>query len=123
MLIINSEKTIQTVFSIPSTRTKESTTPIFTTTLLPQPTSLPQLTQLAIGSNRVGVIGGSLVGAIISIAGIIGFIAYRYVKGRNAAPVLELADLELYSNSSNEEIFPPIAEKTVVIYLCNLEQC
>ncbi|MBA8769658.1 hypothetical protein HCR16_00400 [Wolbachia pipientis] len=109
--IINSEKTIQTVFSIPSTRTKESTTPIFTTTLLPQPTSSPQPTQLAIGSNRAGVIGGSLVGAIISIAGIIGFIAYRYVKGRNAAPVLELADLELYSNSSNEEIFSTHSRK------------
>nr|CAD7415852.1 unnamed protein product [Timema poppensis] len=62
--IINSEKTIQTVFSIPSTRTKESTTPIFTTTLLPQPTSSPQPTQLAIGSNRAGMIGGSLIGTI-----------------------------------------------------------
>ncbi len=105
--IINSEKTIQTVFSIPSTRTKESTTPIFTTTLLPQPTSSPQPTQLAIGSNRAGMIGGSLVGAI-GIVGIIGFIAYRYVKGRNAAPVLELTDLgyrRRSSSSSDEEIF------------------
>ncbi len=105
--IINSEKTIQTVFSIPSTRTKESTTPIFSTTLLPQPTSSPQPTQLAIGSNRAGMIGGSLVGAI-GIVGIIGFIAYRYVKGRNAAPVLELTDLgyrRRSSSSSDEEIF------------------
>ncbi|WP_353286088.1 hypothetical protein [Wolbachia endosymbiont (group A) of Philanthus triangulum] len=106
--IINSEKTIQTVFSIPSTRTKESTTPIFTTTLLPQPTSSPQPTQLAIGSNRAGMIGGSLIGTI-GIAGIIGFIAYKCIKKYhgyyNAAHVLELADLESHSNSSNEEIF------------------
>ena len=54
----SSEKTTQTVFIIPSTRTRESTTPIFTTTLLPQTTSSPQPTQLAIGSNRAGVIGG-----------------------------------------------------------------
>ncbi len=103
----NSEKTTQTVFSIPSTRTKESTTPIFTTTLLPQSTSSPQPTQLAIGSNKAGMIGGSLVGAI-GIVGIIGFIAYRYVKGRNAAPVLELTDLgyrRRSSSSSDEEIF------------------
>ncbi|WP_353271675.1 hypothetical protein [Wolbachia endosymbiont (group A) of Nomada goodeniana] len=103
----SSEKTTQTVFSIPSTRTKESTTPIFTTTLLPQSTSSPQPTQLAIGSNKAGMIGGSLVGAI-GIVGIIGFIAYRYVKGRNAAPVLELTDLgyrRLSSSSSDEEIF------------------
>ncbi|WP_353285460.1 hypothetical protein [Wolbachia endosymbiont (group A) of Andrena helvola] len=53
----SSEKTTQTVFSIPSTRTKESTTPIFTTTLLPQSTSSPQPTQLAIGSNKAGMIG------------------------------------------------------------------
>ncbi|WP_353275995.1 hypothetical protein [Wolbachia endosymbiont (group A) of Pipizella viduata] len=106
--IINSEKTIQTVFSIPSTRTKESTTPIFTTTLLPQPTSSPQPTQLAIGSNRAEMIGGSLIGTI-GIAGIIGFIAYKCIKKYhgyyNAAHVLELADLESHSNSSNEEIF------------------
>ncbi|WP_353272299.1 hypothetical protein [Wolbachia endosymbiont (group A) of Urophora cardui] len=106
--IINSEKTIQTVFSIPSTRTKESTTPIFTTTLLPQPTSSPQPTQLAIGSNRAGMIGGSLIGTI-GIAGIIGFIAYKCIKKYhgyyNAAHVLELANLESHSNSSNEEIF------------------
>ncbi|WP_264704916.1 hypothetical protein [Wolbachia endosymbiont (group A) of Gymnosoma rotundatum] len=103
----SSEKTTQTVFSIPSTRTKESTTPIFTTTLLPQSTSSPQPTQLAIGSNKAGMIGGSLVGAI-GIVGIIGFIAYRYVKGRNAAPVLELTDLgyrRRSSSSSDEEIF------------------
>ncbi|MDR2045441.1 MAG: hypothetical protein LBP77_00325 [Rickettsiales bacterium] len=56
----SSEKTTQTVFIIPSTRTRESTTPIFTTTLLPQTTSSPQPTQLAIGSNRAGVIGGGL---------------------------------------------------------------
>ncbi|BFD47011.1 MAG: hypothetical protein DMENIID0003_00850 [Wolbachia endosymbiont of Sergentomyia squamirostris] len=103
----SSEKTTQTVFSILSTRTKESTTPIFTTTLLPQSTSSPQPTQLAIGSNKAGMIGGSLVGAI-GIVGIIGFIAYRYVKGRNAAPVLELTDLgyrRRSSSSSDEEIF------------------
>ncbi|GKS78167.1 hypothetical protein wHma_01740 [Wolbachia pipientis] len=103
----SSEKTTQTVFSIPSTRTKESTTPIFTTTLLLQSTSSPQPTQLAIGSNKAGMIGGSLVGAI-GIVGIIGFIAYRYVKGRNAAPVLELTDLgyrRRSSSSSDEEIF------------------
>ncbi|WP_242049602.1 MULTISPECIES: hypothetical protein [unclassified Wolbachia] len=103
----SSEKTTQTVFSIPSTRTKESTTPIFTTTLLPQSTSSPQPTQLAIGSNKAGMIGGSLVGAI-GIVGIIGFIAYRYVKGRNAASVLELTDLgyrRRSSSSSDEEIF------------------
>ncbi len=103
----SSEKTTQTVFSIPSTRTKESTTPIFTTTLLPQSTSSPQPTQLAIGSNKAGMIGGSLVGAI-GIVGVIGFIAYRYVKGRNAAPVLELTDLgyrRRSSSSSDEEIF------------------
>ncbi|MBS9530319.1 hypothetical protein INQ25_02765 [Wolbachia endosymbiont of Rhagoletis cerasi] len=97
----------QTVFTIPSAETKESTTPIFTTTLLPQTTSSPQPTQLAIGSNRAGMIGGSLVGAI-GIVGIIGFIAYRYVKGRNAAPVLELTDLgyrRRSSSSSDEEIF------------------
>ncbi|GFR24459.1 glycerol-3-phosphate dehydrogenase [Trichonephila clavata] len=106
----SSEKTTQTVFIIPSTRTRESTTPIFTTTLLPQTTSSPQPTQLAIGSNRAGVIGGSLVGAIISIAGIIGFMAYKYVKGRNAAPVLELTDFNdrrrsSSSGNSDEEIF------------------
>ncbi len=53
------------------------------------------------------MIGGSLIGTI-GIAGIIGFIAYRYVKGRNAAPVLELTDLgyrKRSSSSSDEEIF------------------
>jgi hypothetical protein len=54
----SSEKTTQTVFIIPSTRTRESTTAIFTTTLLPQTTSSPQPTQLAMRSNRAGVIGG-----------------------------------------------------------------
>ncbi|WP_338406369.1 hypothetical protein [Wolbachia endosymbiont (group A) of Longitarsus flavicornis] len=80
---------------------------MFTTTLFSQTTSSPQPTQLAIGSNRAGMIGGSLVGAI-GIVGIIGFIAYRYVKGRNAAPVLELTDLgyrRRSSSSSDEEIF------------------
>ncbi|MDE5061964.1 hypothetical protein [Wolbachia endosymbiont of Drosophila tsacasi] len=104
----SSEKTTQTVFIIPSTRTRESTTPIFTTALLPQTTSSPQPTQLAIGSNRAGMIGGSLVGTI-GIAGIIGFIAYKCIKKYhgyyNTAHVLELADLESHSNSSNEEIF------------------
>ncbi|NEV49139.1 hypothetical protein EUZ93_01255 [Wolbachia pipientis] len=104
----SSEKTTQTVFIIPSTRTRESTTPIFTTTLLPQTTSSPQPTQLAIGSNRAGMIGGSLIGTI-GIAGIIGFIAYKCIKKYhgyyNTAHVLELADLESHSNSSNEEIF------------------
>ncbi|WP_264702530.1 hypothetical protein [Wolbachia endosymbiont (group A) of Volucella inflata] len=89
-------------------RTRESTTPIFTTTLLPQTTSSPQPTQLAIGSNRAGMIGGSLIGTI-GIAGIIGFIAYKCIKKYhgyyNAAHVLELADLESHSNGSNEEIF------------------
>ncbi|UVW84230.1 hypothetical protein [Wolbachia endosymbiont of Aedes albopictus] len=102
------EKTTQTVFIIPSTRTRESTTPIFTTTLLPQTTFSPQPTQLAIGSNRAGMIGGSLIGTI-GIAGIIGFIAYKCIKKYhgyyNTAHVLELADLESHSNSSNEEIF------------------
>ncbi|ONI56207.1 hypothetical protein N500_0710 [Wolbachia pipientis wUni] len=57
----SSEKTTQTVFSIPSyLEPKESTTHIFTTTLLPQSTSSPQPTQLAIGSNKAGMIGGSL---------------------------------------------------------------
>lgn len=78
-------------------------------TSLPQTTSLPQPTQLAIGSNRAGMIGGSLVGAI-GIAGIIGFIAYKYVKGRNAAPVLELTNFNDRRRSSSngdsdEEIF------------------
>ncbi|MDE5060573.1 MULTISPECIES: hypothetical protein [Wolbachia] len=104
----SSEKTTQTVFIIPSTRTRESITPIFTTALLPQTTSSPQPTQLAIGSNRAGMIGGSLIGTI-GIAGIIGFIAYKCIKKYhgyyNTAHVLELADLESHSNSSNEEIF------------------
>ncbi|QMV45745.1 hypothetical protein HC358_01165 [Wolbachia pipientis] len=104
----SSEKTTQTVFIIPSTRTRESTTPIFTTTLLSQTTSSPQPTQLAIGSNRAGMIGGSLIGTI-GIAGIIGFIAYKCIKKYhgyyNTPHVLELADLESHSNSSNEEIF------------------
>lgn len=102
----NSERTTQTVSTMPSTRTRELTTPMFTTTLFSQTTSSPQPTQLAIGSNRAGMIGGSLVG--IGIVGIIGFIAYRYVKGRNAAPVLELTDLgyrKRSSSSSDEEIF------------------
>ncbi|WP_264378032.1 hypothetical protein [Wolbachia endosymbiont (group B) of Philonthus cognatus] len=105
----NSEKTIQTVSTISNTGTKV-TIPLFTTTLLPQTTPSPQPTQLAIESNRAGMIGGSLVGAIISIAGIIGFIAYKYVKGRNAAPVLELTNFNdrrrsSSSGNSDEEIF------------------
>lgn len=105
----NSEATIQTVSTISNTRTKV-TIPLFTTTLLPQTTPSPQPTQLAIESNRAGMIGGSLVGAIISIAGIIGFIAYKYVKGRNAAPVLELTNFNdrrrsSSSGNSDEEIF------------------
>lgn len=105
----NSEKTIQTLSTISNTGTKV-TTPLFTTTLLPQTTPSPQPTQLAIESNRAGMIGGSLVGAIISIAGIIGFIAYKYVKGRNAAPVLELTNFDdrrrsSSSGNSDEEIF------------------
>ncbi|WP_108784210.1 hypothetical protein [Wolbachia endosymbiont of Bemisia tabaci] len=105
----NSEKTIQTLSTISNTGTKV-TTPLFTTTLLPQTTPSPQPTQLAIESNRAGMIGGSLVGAIISIAGIIGFIAYKYVKGRNAAPVLELTNFNdrrrsSSSGNSDEEIF------------------
>ena len=104
-----SEATIQTVSTISNTGTKV-TIPLFTTTLLPQTTPLPQPNQLAIESNRAGMIGGSLVGAIISIAGIIGFIAYKYVKGRNAAPVLELTNFNdrrrsSSSGNSNEEIF------------------
>ncbi|WP_353274396.1 hypothetical protein [Wolbachia endosymbiont (group B) of Hofmannophila pseudospretella] len=107
--ITNSEKTIQTLSTISNTGTKV-TTPLFTTTLLPQTTPSPQPTQLAIESNRAGMIGGSLVGAIISIAGIIGFIAYKYVKGRNAAPVLELTNFNdrrrsSSSGNSDEEIF------------------
>ncbi|WP_264336852.1 hypothetical protein [Wolbachia endosymbiont (group B) of Chorthippus brunneus] len=105
----NSEKTIQTLSIMPSTRTK-ATTPLFTTTLLPQTTPSPQPAQLAIESNRAGMIGGSLVGAIISIAGIIGFITYKYVKGRNSAPVLELTNFNdrrrsSSSGNSDEEIF------------------
>ncbi|WP_246433242.1 MULTISPECIES: hypothetical protein [unclassified Wolbachia] len=105
----NSEATIQTVSTISNTGTKV-TTPLFTTTLLPQTTPSPQPTQLAIESNRAGMIGGSLVGAIISIAGIIGFIAYKYVKGRNSAPVLELTNFNdrrrsSSSGNSDEEIF------------------
>ncbi|RDD34607.1 hypothetical protein Wcon_01289 [Wolbachia endosymbiont of Cylisticus convexus] len=104
----NSEKTIQTLSIMPSTRTK-ATTPLLTTTLFSQSTASPQLTQLAIGSDRAGMIGGSLVGAI-GIAGIIGFIAYKYVKSRNAAPVLELTNfndrrLSSSSGNSDEEIF------------------
>lgn len=105
----NSEATIQTVSTISNTGTKV-TTPLFTTTLLPQTTLSTQPTQLAIESNRAGMIGGSLVGAIISIAGIIGFIAYKYVKGRNSAPVLELTNFNdrrrsSSSGNSDEEIF------------------
>ncbi|WP_265017074.1 hypothetical protein [Wolbachia endosymbiont (group B) of Endotricha flammealis] len=105
----NSEATIQTVSTISNTGTKV-TTPLFTTTLLPQTTPSPQPAQLAIESNRAGMIGGSLVGAIISIAGIIGFIAYKYVKGRNSAPVLELTNFNdrrrsSSSGNSDEEIF------------------
>ncbi|MGL9726175.1 MAG: hypothetical protein ACR5KV_06175 [Wolbachia sp.] len=40
--------------------------------------------------------------------GIIGFMVYKYIKKYhnyyNATPVLELADLKLHSNGSNEEI-------------------
>ncbi|WP_353278669.1 hypothetical protein [Wolbachia endosymbiont (group B) of Longitarsus flavicornis] len=105
----NSEATIQTVSTISNTGTKV-TTPLFTTTLLPQTTLSTQPTQLAIESNRAGMIGGSLVGAIISIAGIVGFIAYKYVKGRNAALVLELTNFNdrrqsSSSGNSDEEIF------------------
>ncbi|BET32896.1 MULTISPECIES: hypothetical protein [Wolbachia] len=105
----NSEATIQTVSTISKTGTKV-TTPLFTTTLLPQTTPSPQPAQLAIESNRAGMIGGSLVGAIISIAGIIGFITYKYVKGRNSAPVLELTNFNdrrrsSSSGNSDEEIF------------------
>lgn len=105
----NSEATIQTLSIMPSTRTKATTT-LLTTTLLPQTTPSSQPTQLAIESNRAGMIGGSLVGAIISIAGIIGFIAYKYVKGRNSAPVLELTNFNdrrrsSSSGNSDEEIF------------------
>ncbi|MGL9757455.1 MAG: hypothetical protein ACR5LA_01025 [Wolbachia sp.] len=105
----NSEATIQTVSTISNTRTK-ATTPLFTTTLLPQTTPSSQPAQLAIESNRAGMIGGSLVGAIISIAGIIGFIAYKYVKGRNAAFVLELTNFNdrrrsSSSGNSDEEVF------------------
>ncbi len=104
----NSEKTIQTLSIMPSTRTK-ATTPLLTTTLFSQSTASPQLTQLAIGSDRAGIIGGSLIGAI-GIAGIIGFIAYKYVKSSNAAPVLELTNfndrrLSSSSGNSDEEIF------------------
>ncbi|MBS9531876.1 hypothetical protein [Wolbachia endosymbiont of Rhagoletis cerasi] len=105
----NSEATIQTVSTISNTGTKV-TTPLFTTTLLPQTTPSPQPAQLAIESNRAGMIGGSLVGVIISIAGIIGFITYKYVKGRNSAPVLELTNFNdrrrsSSSGNSDEEIF------------------
>ena len=103
----NSEATIQTVSTISNTGTKV-TTPLFTTTLLPQTTPSPQPTQLAIGSNRAGMIGGSLVGSI-GVAGIIGFIAYKCIKKYhgyyNTTHVLELADLESHSNGSDEEIF------------------
>ncbi|WGJ62571.1 hypothetical protein [Wolbachia endosymbiont of Frankliniella intonsa] len=81
---------------------------MFTTTLFSQSTSSPQPTQLAIGSNRAGMIGGSLVGSI-GVAGIIGFIAYKCIKKYhvyyNTTHVLELADLESHSNGSDEEIF------------------
>lgn len=103
----NSEATIQTVSTISNTGTK-ITTPLFTTTLLPQTTPSPQPTQLAIGYDRAGMIGGSLGGAI-GIAGIIGFIAYKCIKKYhgyyNTTHMLELADLESHSNGSDEEIF------------------
>ncbi|MCA7010124.1 hypothetical protein [Wolbachia endosymbiont of Tribolium confusum] len=103
----NSEKIIQTLSTMPSTRTKV-TTPLITTILLPKTTPLPQPTKLAIGSDRAGMIGGSLVGAI-GVAGIIGFIAYKCIKKYhgyyNTTHMLELADLESHSNGSDEEIF------------------
>ncbi|QOD38496.1 hypothetical protein ID128_01155 [Candidatus Wolbachia massiliensis] len=103
-LTTNSEKTTQTVFTIPSTRIKKSTIPMFTTTLLPQSTSSPHPVQHTITGSNTGIIAGSVLGVMGIFIGIIGFIVYKCVQKHrryNAAPVLELADLESYSSSSS----------------------
>ncbi|MDR2548386.1 MAG: hypothetical protein LBC34_02740 [Rickettsiales bacterium] len=107
-LITNSEKTTHTAFTIPSTRTRELTTSASITTLLPQPTSSPHPVQHAITGPEAGVIAGFVLGAMGIVIGTIGFIVYKYVQKHrryNAAPVLELSDLESHSSSSSGELF------------------
>ena len=103
--ITNSEETTHTAFTIPSTRTRELTTSASITTLLPQSTSSPHPVQHAITGPEAGIIAGSVLGAMGIVIGIIGFIVYKYVqkhRSYNAAPVLELSDLESQNSSSGE---------------------
>nr|WP_284706149.1 hypothetical protein [Wolbachia pipientis] len=106
--IINSEETTYTVFTIPSTRTRELTTSASIATLPPQQASSPHPVQHAITGPEAGIMAGSVLGAMGIVIGIIGFIVYKYVQKHrcyNAAPVLELSDLESNSNSSSGELF------------------
>jgi len=105
---LTTEETTHTVFTIPSTRTRELTTSASITTLPPQQTSSPHTVQYAITGPEAGIIAGSVLGAMGIVIGIIGFIVYKYVQKHrryNAAPVLELSDLESHSNSSSGELF------------------
>jgi hypothetical protein len=107
--ITSSEETTHTAFTIPSirtsTRTRELTTSASITTLPPQQTSSPHPVQHAITGSEAGIIAGSVLGAMGIVIGIIGFIVYKYVQKHrryNAAPVLELSDLESQNSSSGE---------------------
>ncbi|BAP00290.1 hypothetical protein [Wolbachia endosymbiont of Cimex lectularius] len=103
--ITSSEETTHTAFTIPSTRTRELTTSASITTLPTQQTSSPHTVQHAITGPEAGIIAGSVLGAMGIVIGIIGFIVYKYVQKHrryNAAPVLELSDLESQNSSSGE---------------------
>ncbi|MFP3035742.1 MAG: hypothetical protein ACEY3A_01740 [Wolbachia sp.] len=84
------------------------TTSASITTLPPQQASSPHPVQHAIMGPEAGIIVGSVLGAMGIVIGIIGFIVYKYVQKHrryNAAPVLEISDLESNSNSSSGELF------------------
>ncbi|MGL9688216.1 MAG: hypothetical protein ACR5K6_00220 [Wolbachia sp.] len=103
--ITSSEETTHTAFTIPSTRTRELTTFASIITLPTQQTSSPHTVQHAITGSEAGIIAGSVLGAMGIVIGIIGFIVYKYVQKHrryNAAPVLELSDLEPQNSSSGE---------------------
>lgn len=103
--ITSSEETTHTAFTIPSTRARELTTSASITTLPTQQTSSPHPVQHAITGPEAGIIAGSVLGAMGIVIGIIGFIVYKYVqkhRSYNAAPVLELSDLESQNSSSGE---------------------
>ncbi|MCA4775076.1 hypothetical protein IHO40_03020 [Wolbachia endosymbiont of Mansonella ozzardi] len=87
------------------------------TTLLLQQTSSPHPVQHVITGLEVGIIARSVLGTMGIVIEIIGFIAYKYVKKHhyyNAAPALELSDLESHRIAVVENFLSVTAKQAVL---------